>query len=182
MTHEILRKEEQNETNHGKTTWMDKFYQFLLTFKYSCTIRPPPNVGSERFAKRALFHFQTDATMNPKRGAICKWKQSIFSFYNATCETNFSIPRGLHIPSPLSPSPYFSSLRTHTNTYARMRIFVSCFLCRSTTAVELRYHWLHRKPLTYNIKAVVFIGAKNCHDIVQMIVRKKSFSPRYNDI
>lgn len=65
-SYKILRKEEQNGTNLGKTAWIDKFYHFL-TFKYSCTIRTLRKVG-------------TDATTTLNEGLFAGGSKAYFRF------------------------------------------------------------------------------------------------------
>ena len=108
-SYEILLNEEQNDTNRGKTAWIDKFYIFL-TFKYSCRIRFLRKVG-------------TDATTTLKRGVIYKWKQSILNAYIKQCVKRISLSQEACISrvtflQALSFSPYVLTLLTQRRTRA----------------------------------------------------------------
>lgn len=112
---------------------------------------------------------------DPKRGVICRWKQRVLSFHKATCETNFPIPRGLRIPSHLSPSPFFSSLFTHfthTNTNARMRTFVSCFPCRRMQKHNCYRIAISLTALNYNIKLLYLLAQNIAMTLYKWLLQK----------
>lgn len=138
-SYKILRKEEQNGTNLGKTAWIDKFYHFL-TFKYSCTIRTLRKVG-------------TDATTTLNEGLFAGESKAYFRFTKRrvkriSLSQEACVSRVTFLQA-LSFHPYLLTLLTQTRTRACALLCRVSHAegCRSITAIELRYHWLPWIPI-----------------------------------